>query len=129
MTESNSALQMIKLSYTIDIVIALEYLWQNCPHSNLEMVLKLAHDLCCSASDFDIQEIGDLHESPYKINPENLVTSLEFLRDEATRNELYDIEMILDSILKICFCIYFYQLKKDYESADQKNITKKPKYM
>ncbi len=51
-----------------------------------------------------------------------IVSALEYLKEEAARSKLDDIEMIIDCAFKLCLSIYCLQLRGDYIAAEDPNL-------
>lgn len=48
-----------------------------------------------------------------------IIRALEYLKEEAGRCELEDVQTIIDAAFKLCFSIYYFQLRGEYISEEE----------
>lgn len=105
-------------SITEHILASLKYLHYNCPSAELKPLFKVSLDLCSSVITFNPQEKNKRGTPDNGLEAKNFISSLEYLRNEASRHELVEIKMILDTTFMLCIAVYSLQLKKRYYSAE-----------
>ena len=114
-----------RLTSAEHIISSLKYLYFNCPIHEVRPIVRVALNLCCSA-----QKSAKMHDNSSiigeELRPESFISVLEFLGGEARRNNLEDIEMILDAAYKLCFVTRYFQIRGEYARADLTLIDAKP---
>lgn len=103
-----------KITLAEHILSSLAYLYLNCPVNDIKPIIKTALDLCYSSIRVESKGLTALVLTEGEIDSKNFLSSLEYLKNEASRHKFEDVEMIIDATLRLCFAMKYFQTRSEY---------------
>jgi hypothetical protein len=97
------------------LVTSLAYLRRVNRSEPVGQLLSIAADLCYSVQMLDGQET-DVINRDVKINNEDCLEALQYLRDLASEHGLDDVQMILDACFRLCFLVHYMEARGVYRT-------------
>jgi uncharacterized protein YjaG (DUF416 family) len=98
------------------LVTSLAYLCRVNRSEPVRRLLSIAADLCYSVQVLDGQDV-DVINRDVKVNGEDCLEALQYLRDLASEHSLDDVEMILDACFKLCFLVHYVETRGAYREV------------
>jgi hypothetical protein len=93
------------------IVSSLQYLYSECPDEDMRAIVKIALNLCYSIHFTDAGYRPPVSLELEMVRAEDITCSLMHLKEEAARNNLEDMEEILDGCFKLCLVTHYLHLR------------------
>lgn len=112
-SEAQCVVDENKVQKAEHILASLRYLYNNCPSLEQQNLIKTALDLCYSALLLDTGKINISNTEGETLST-NFIASLEYLKNEASRGMLDEMEMILEATFKLSYTMYYLQLHGAY---------------
>jgi hypothetical protein len=98
------------------IATSLAYLYRMNRSEPVRQLLSIAADLCYSVQMLDGQDM-DVVNLDVKVNDEDCLEALQYLRGLASEHDLEDVEMILHACFKLCFLVHYMETRGTYHKV------------
>jgi hypothetical protein len=98
------------------LAMSLAYLCRVNQSEPVRQLLGIAADLCYSVQMLDGQDM-DVIDRDVKVNDEDCLEALQYLRDLASEHDLDDVKMILDACFRLCFLVHYMESRGAYRKV------------